>query len=105
MHIPENYLSPGTCAVLTAAMAPVWYMSLQKVKKELPPEKLPLLGVAAAFSFLAMLVNSALPGGRALHSVGATRYSSGTEVSLPSAPTASTWRSCCPLQATMPSAC
>ena len=46
MHIPENYLSPSTCAVLTAAMAPVWYMSLQKVKKELPPEKLPLLGVA-----------------------------------------------------------
>ena len=72
MHIPENYLSPGTCAVLTAAMAPVWYMSLQKVKKELPPEKLPLLGVAAAFSFLAMMFNIPLPGGTTGHAVGGT---------------------------------
>lgn len=72
MHIPENYLSPGTCAVLTAAMAPVWYISLQKVKKELPPEKLPLLGVAAAFSFLAMMFNIPLPGGTTGHAVGGT---------------------------------
>lgn len=72
MHIPENYLSPGTCAVLTAAMAPVWYMSLQKVKKELPPEKLPFLGVAAAFTFLAMMFNIPLPGGTTGHAVGGT---------------------------------
>ena len=72
MHIPENYLSPSTCAVLTAAMAPVWYMSVQKVKKELPPEKLPFLGVAAAFSFLAMMFNIPLPGGTTGHAVGGT---------------------------------
>jgi cobalt/nickel transport system permease protein len=24
MHIPENYLSPATCAVMTVAMVPVW---------------------------------------------------------------------------------
>lgn len=72
MHIPENYLSPSTCAVMTAAMAPVWYMSLQKVKKELPPEKLPLLGIAAAFSFLAMMFNIPLPGGTTGHAVGGT---------------------------------
>ena len=72
MHIPENYLSPSTCAVLTAAMAPVWYMSVQKVRKELPAEKLPLLGVAAAFSFLAMMFNIPLPGGTTGHAVGGT---------------------------------
>lgn len=72
MHIPENYLSPGTCALLTTAMAPVWYMSLQKVKKELPPEKLPFLGVAAAFTFLAMMFNIPLPGGTTGHAVGGT---------------------------------
>ena len=72
MHIPENYLSPSTCAVLTAAMAPVWYMSVQKVRKELTAEKLPFLGVAAAFSFLAMMFNIPLPGGTTGHAVGGT---------------------------------
>ena len=30
MHIPENYLSPSTCAVMTAAMLPVWGYSIHK---------------------------------------------------------------------------
>lgn len=72
MHIPENYLSPGTCAVLSAAMLPVWYISVQKVKRELPPEKIPFLGIAAAFSFLAMMFNIPLPGGTTGHAVGGT---------------------------------
>ena len=40
MHIPENYLSPETCAVMTLAMAPAWYMAVSKVKKEIPKERL-----------------------------------------------------------------
>ena len=32
MHIPENYLSPSTCAVMTAAMLPVWGYSIHKIK-------------------------------------------------------------------------
>lgn len=72
MHIPENYLSPSTCAVFGAAMLPVWYISVQKIKKELPPEKMPFLGVAAAFSFLAMMFNIPLPGGTTGHAVGGT---------------------------------
>ena len=31
MHIPENYLSPSTCAVMTAAMLPVWGYSIHKI--------------------------------------------------------------------------
>ena len=72
MHIPENYLSPSTCAVLGAAMVPVWYMAVQKVKEEIPREKLALLGVAAAFSFLGMMFNIPLPGGTTGHAVGGT---------------------------------
>lgn len=72
MHIPENYLSPSTCAVLTAVMLPVWYHAVQKVKNDLPKEKLPLLGVGAAFSFLAMMFNVPLPGGTTGHAVGGT---------------------------------
>ncbi|NYC17929.1 ABC-type Co2+ transport system permease subunit [Clostridium beijerinckii] len=33
MHIPDNYLSPATCAVMGAAMIPVWTRAVTKVKK------------------------------------------------------------------------
>lgn len=70
MHIPENYLSPQTCAVMGAAMLPVWLIAVSKVKKEIPRERLPLLGIGAAFSFLAMMFNLPLPGGTTGHAVG-----------------------------------
>ncbi len=70
MHIPENYLSPSTCAVLGTAMVPVWAVSVKKVKAEIPKEKIPLLGIGAAFSFLGMMFNIPLPGGTTGHAVG-----------------------------------
>ncbi|MDR0852620.1 MAG: cobalt transporter CbiM [Clostridiales Family XIII bacterium] len=71
MHIPDNYLSPETCVVLGAAMVPVLAVSVKKVKEEVSKEKLPLLGVGAAFSFLLMMFNVPLPGGTTGHAVGA----------------------------------
>lgn len=72
MHIPDNYLSPSTCAVLGAAMLPVWGRATKKVKEELTRKKMPLLGIGAAFSFLIMMFNVPLPGGTTGHAVGAT---------------------------------
>lgn len=72
MHIPDNYLSPQTCAVAAAAMVPVWVVSIHKVYKELPKEKISYLGVAAAFSFIAMMFNVPMPGGTTGHAVGGT---------------------------------
>lgn len=72
MHIPENYLSPSTCAVATAAMVPVWALAVRHVREEVPREKIPLIGVAAAFSFLAMMFNIPLPGGTTGHAVCGT---------------------------------
>lgn len=70
MHIPDNYLSVSTCAVLTAALVPVWAHSIKKVTKDFPRERFSALGVAAAFSFLAMMFNIPLPGGTTGHAVG-----------------------------------
>lgn len=75
MHIPENYLSPQTCAVTAAAMIPVWAVSVYKVRKEVPAEKISYIGVAAAFSFLGMMFNIPLPGGTTGHAVGGTLIS------------------------------
>lgn len=72
MHIPENYLSPTTCAVMAVAMVPVWVHAVKKVKDEMPKDKLPMLGVGAAFSFLAMMFNVPLIGGTTGHAVGGT---------------------------------
>lgn len=72
MHIPENYLSPATCAVMGASMVPVWRKAVEKVKTEIPKAKIPLLGIGAAFSFLLMMFNIPLPGGTTGHAVGGT---------------------------------
>jgi cobalt/nickel transport system permease protein len=75
MHIPENYLSPATCGVMAVAMVPVWVHAVKKIRTELPKEKIPLLGVGAAFSFLAMMFNVPLVGGTTGHAVGGTLIS------------------------------
>lgn len=94
MHIPDNYLSPQTCAVMTAVMVPVWAVSIRKLNAGLgqmplkEPEggllseteaagkaarrRLTMLGAAAAFSFLGMMFNIPLPGGTTGHAVGGT---------------------------------
>lgn len=72
MHIPDNYLSPQTCAVMTAVMVPAWAVSIHKIRKELPKEKVAMMGAAAALSFIGMMFNVPLPGGTTGHAVGGT---------------------------------
>lgn len=72
MHIPDNYLSPSTCAVMGAAMIPVWTLAVKKIKSEITKVKMPFLGIGAAFSFLMMMFNVPLPGGTTGHAVGGT---------------------------------
>lgn len=72
MHIPDNYLSPSTCAVFAAAMVPVWRKASLRIRQELTRKRMPLLGVGAAFSFLIMMFNLPLPGGTTGHAVGAS---------------------------------
>ena len=72
MHIPENYLSPSTCAVFDVAMVPIWATAVKKVRETVPREKMPLVGIAAAFCFLSMMFNIPLPGGTTGHAVCGT---------------------------------
>lgn len=72
MHIPDHYLSPQTCAVMTAAVAPAWVVSIKRIRLDLPLKKISLMGVGAAFSFLGMMFNIPLPGGTTGHAVGGT---------------------------------
>ena len=72
MHIPDNYLSPESCALLAVAAAPAIGLSIAKVKVQLKENKelAPMLGVAASLSFLLMMFNVPVPGGTTAHAVG-----------------------------------
>jgi cobalt/nickel transport system permease protein len=72
MHIPDNYLSPATCAAMGAVMVPVWAAAARRVRREVPAGGVPLLGIGAAVSFLLMMFNVPLPGGTTGHAVGGT---------------------------------
>ena len=45
-------------------------LALRQVRKELPPRRVPLLGLAAAFLFAAQMVNFPVAGGTSGHLVG-----------------------------------
>jgi cobalt/nickel transport system permease protein len=70
MHIPDGYLSPSTCAALYAGSTPFWAVSLNKMKRRLNTQAVPLLSVFAAFSFVIMMFNLPLPGGTTGHATG-----------------------------------
>ena len=65
MHIPENYLSPQTCAVMGAIMVPVWYRAVKKVDVQIKLKKDTgtMLGISSSLSFLIMMFNLPVPGG------------------------------------------
>lgn len=58
MHIPENYLSPQTCAVMGAIMVPVWYRAVKKVDVQIKLKKDTgtMLGISSSLSFLIMIL-------------------------------------------------
>jgi len=52
-------------------MLPVWGLASKIVKKTLNAKQVPLLAIAAAFSFVIMMFNVPIPGGTTGHAVGA----------------------------------
>jgi len=72
MHIPDGFID-GKTAVVTGVISAVGVgFALRQVQRELPPRKVPLLGLAAAFLFAAQMVNFPVAGGTSGHLVGGT---------------------------------
>jgi cobalt/nickel transport system permease protein len=70
MHIPDGYLGPYTYIVMWIIMIPIWYYAGKKLTAELKSRQVPLLAMAAAFSFVIMMFNMPIPGGSTGHAVG-----------------------------------
>src|SRR5208283_1365645 len=72
MHIPDGFIDGKTAAVTAAISAVGVGFALRQVRRELPPRRVPLLGLAAAFLFAAQMVNFPVAGGTSGHLVGGT---------------------------------
>lgn len=71
MHIPDGYIGPQTYVPAFAVMVAFWSIAIAKVKKTLRLKQVPMLALAAAFSFVIMMFNVPIPGGTTGHAVGA----------------------------------
>jgi cobalt/nickel transport system permease protein len=70
MHIPDGFLDGKTAAVAGVLSCAGVGLALRQVRRELPPRKVPLLGLSAAFLFAAQMVNFPVAGGTSGHLVG-----------------------------------
>jgi len=70
MHIPDGFIDGKTALISGALSATGVAVALGQVKRELPPRKIPLLGLAAAFLFAAQMVNFPVAGGTSGHLIG-----------------------------------
>jgi cobalt/nickel transport system permease protein len=71
MHIPDGFIDAKT-AVATGAMAAAGLgIALARVRRSLPPRRVPLLGLTAAFLFAAQMLNFPVAGGTSGHLIGA----------------------------------
>jgi cobalt/nickel transport system permease protein len=71
MHIPDGFIDLPTAAV-TAVLAGVGIaIALRDVRRRLPPRRVPLIGLAAAFVFAAQMLNFPVAAGTSGHLIGA----------------------------------
>lgn len=70
MHIPDGFIDGKTAATTALLSATGVGLALRQVRRQLPPRRVPLLGLAAAFLFAAQMVNFPVAGGTSGHLVG-----------------------------------
>ena len=70
MHIPDGYLSPATCAVGYAVVAPMVAASSRQVHKRVKNRQVPTLAMLSAMCFLVMMFNVPIPDGTTAHAIG-----------------------------------
>jgi cobalt/nickel transport system permease protein len=70
MHIPDGFIDGKTAATTALLSAAGVGLALRQARRRLPPRRVPLLGLAAAFLFAAQMVNFPVLGGTSGHLVG-----------------------------------
>ena len=71
MHIPDGFLDPGVAAATAIVSTGAVGYALRRADRELDDERVPLLGVTAAFIFAVQMLNFPVAGGTSGHLLGA----------------------------------
>jgi cobalt/nickel transport system permease protein len=71
MHIPDGFLDSKTAVAAGVLAAAGLGVALRRARLHLPPRRVPLLGLAAAFVFAAQMINFPVAGGTSGHLIGA----------------------------------
>lgn len=72
MHIPDGFLDAKTLVATGALAATGVTIALRQAQRHLPPRRVPLLGLTAAFVFAAQMINFPVAGGTSGHLLGGT---------------------------------
>jgi len=70
MHIPDGFLDLRTAATAAALAATGVAVALRELRRHLPPRRVPLVGLSAAFIFAAQMLNFPVAAGTSGHLVG-----------------------------------
>jgi cobalt/nickel transport system permease protein len=70
MHVPDGFLDSKTAAATGMLAVAGLGVALRQARLHLPPRRVPLLGLAAAFVFAAQMINFPVAGGTSGHLVG-----------------------------------
>ena len=71
MHIPDGFLDPGVAAAAAVVSVGAVGYGLRRAERDLDEERVPLLGVTAAFIFAVQMLNFPVAGGTSGHLLGA----------------------------------
>lgn len=72
MHIPDGFLDARALTVTAGLTVVGVTTAVRQARTQLPPRRVPLLGVTAAFVFAAQMVNFPIAGGTSGHLIGGT---------------------------------
>jgi len=75
MHIPDGFLSLPVIISTGAVSVSLLYPTVRKLDREIKPERIPLMGLSAAFVFTAQLLSFPVFGGTSVHLTGAVLIS------------------------------
>jgi len=70
MHIPDGFIDGKTAATTALLSAAGVGLALRQVRRRLPARRVPLLGLGAAFLFVAQMINFPVAGGTSGHLMG-----------------------------------
>ena len=70
MHIPDGFLDTRTWGTLDIVAGGMLWLAIRKINKKIGEKQVPLMGVAAAFIFVAQMLNFPVIGGSSGHFIG-----------------------------------